>query len=88
MLYGDVYLYASANCNFGPFWPPKRASRKAFKVRGCDGMYELSFKFIGNGYLKLRVSREMVFIQTARALQLPPPLLRKGSTSLASGAIG
>jgi hypothetical protein len=52
MLYGDVYLDANANCNFGPFRPPKRASRKAFKVRSCDGMYELSSEaegLSGNG---------------------------------------
>lgn len=30
MLYGDVYLDGNANCNFGPFRPPKYASRKAF----------------------------------------------------------
>jgi hypothetical protein len=73
MLYGDVYLDANANCNFGPFRPPKRASRKAFKVRSCDGMYELSFKFIGNGYLKLRVSREMVFMNPYSASPPAPP---------------
>lgn len=68
MLYGDVYLDANANCNFGPFRPPKRASRKAFTVRSCDGMYELSFRFVGHGYLKLRVSWEMVFISPSRAI--------------------
>lgn len=62
ILYGDVCLNAKANCNFGPFLPPKRASREPFKVSSCDGKYELSFKFIGNGYLKLSVSREMVFM--------------------------
>jgi hypothetical protein len=73
MLYGDVYLDASANCNFGPFCPPKSASPKAFKVRSCDGMYELSFTFIGNGYLKLRVSREMVFMNPDSASPPAPP---------------
>jgi hypothetical protein len=73
MLYGEVYLDASANCNFGPFCPPKRASREAFKVRSCDGMYELSFKFIGNGYLKLGVSWEMVFMNPdGESPQAPP----------------
>ncbi|KAJ0109339.1 hypothetical protein J7T55_000264 [Diaporthe amygdali] len=62
VLYGDVYLNAEANCNLGPFRPPKRASRKSVKVKSHDGKYELSFKLIGNGYLKLRVSREMVFM--------------------------
>ncbi|KAK3934240.1 hypothetical protein QBC46DRAFT_400360 [Diplogelasinospora grovesii] len=72
MLYGDVYLDCDANCDFGPFRPPKRASRKAFKVKSCDGKYELSFKFIGNGYLKLRISREMVFMNPYSASPRAP----------------
>ncbi|AEO57899.1 hypothetical protein MYCTH_2304632 [Thermothelomyces thermophilus ATCC 42464] len=72
-LYGDVYLDSNANCNFGPFRPPKRASRKAFKVKSCDDKYELSFQFIGNGYLKLRVSREMVFMKPYDASPPSPP---------------
>ncbi|KAL2256134.1 hypothetical protein VTK26DRAFT_2136 [Humicola hyalothermophila] len=78
MLYGQVYLNESANCEFGPFPPPKRASRKAVKVKCCDGTYGLSVKFLGNGYLKLRVSREMVFMgrydasYDASPLALPP----------------
>lgn len=63
LLYGDVYLDSSASCNFGPFRPPKYATRKAIKVDSCDGRYELSFKFLGNGHLKLRVSQDMVFIR-------------------------
>jgi hypothetical protein len=66
MLYGDVYLDAEANCGFGPFLPPKRASRKALKVNSDNGMYELSFKFIGNGYLKLRVPGEMALLNPRR----------------------
>jgi hypothetical protein len=73
MLYGDVYLDANANYGFGPFRPPKGASRKAIKVKSCDGKYELSFKFIGNGYLKLSVSREMVFMKPYSANPPAPP---------------
>ncbi|KAK3938087.1 hypothetical protein QBC46DRAFT_390930 [Diplogelasinospora grovesii] len=72
MLYSDVYLDCDANCDFGPFRPPKRASRKAFKVKSCDGKYELSFKFISNGYLKLRISREMVFMNPYSASPRAP----------------
>ncbi|KAK3942586.1 hypothetical protein QBC46DRAFT_379489 [Diplogelasinospora grovesii] len=72
MLYSDVYLDCDANCNFGPFRPPKRVSRKAFKVKSCDDKYELSFKFIGNGYLKLRISREMVFMNPYSASPRAP----------------
>ncbi|KAH8588756.1 hypothetical protein B0O99DRAFT_655799 [Bisporella sp. PMI_857] len=74
MLYGDVYLNASATCDFGPFRPPKHASQETLKVKSCCGKYELSFKFIGNGYLKLRVSREMVFMQPYSP-SAPAPLL-------------
>jgi hypothetical protein len=87
MLYGDVYLDADANCSFGPFCPPKRASRKACKVRSDNG-YELSFKFIGNGYLKLGVSREMAFLNHMRFDSASPAAAPKCSSSLASGAIG
>jgi hypothetical protein len=71
MLYGNVYLDANTYYEFGPFRPPKRASRKAIKVKGDDGKYELSFKFLGNGYLKLRVSREMVFMGWCSPPTLP-----------------
>lgn len=62
MLHGLVYLDGSASCGFGPFRAPRRASRKAVKVKSDEGPYEVSLKFLGNGYLKLRVSREMVFM--------------------------
>jgi hypothetical protein len=73
MMYGDVYLDGNANCNFGPFRPPKLASRKVFEMKSCDDMYELSFQFIGNGYLKLSVSREMVFMDPYRTSPRSPP---------------
>lgn len=74
MLFGDVYLDANASCNFGPFRPPRRASRKVIKVKSWDGDYELSFQFISNDYLKLRVSREMVFMNPyAESLPAAPP---------------
>ncbi|KAJ9131299.1 hypothetical protein NKR23_g11785 [Pleurostoma richardsiae] len=73
VLYGDVYLNAEANCNFGPFRPPTRASQNVVKVKSCDGKYDLHLKFIGKGYLKLRVSREMVFMNPYRASPTDPP---------------
>lgn len=73
MLYGNVYLDAHAGCEFGPFHPPKYATRKAIKVMSCDGKYELSFKFIGNGHLKLRVSQDMVFMDEYSASPPAPP---------------
>lgn len=73
MLYGDVYLEGSAFCDFGPFRPPSRASRKPVKVKSCDGKYELLFKFIGNGYLKLKVSHEMVYMRSYNFNPPAPP---------------
>jgi hypothetical protein len=61
-MYRGLYLDWNINCGFGPFRPQKRASRKPVKVKSSDGKYKLSFVFIGNGYLKLRMSREMVFM--------------------------
>lgn len=72
MLFGALCLDSYTDCTFGPFWPPSRASRKPVKVEsrdGEDGKHEISFQFLGNGYLKLRVSRNFVFM----ALDEPPP---------------
>ncbi|KAH8777593.1 hypothetical protein F5883DRAFT_696237 [Diaporthe sp. PMI_573] len=73
MLYGTVSLDAIATCDFGPFRPRSHASWKPVKVRSCDGKWELSFQFIGNGYLKLRVSRDMVFMDSPDATPASPP---------------
>ncbi|EXJ95640.1 hypothetical protein A1O1_00762 [Capronia coronata CBS 617.96] len=73
MLHGDLYLNSDANCSFGPFCPPKRASRKSFKVRSGDGKYKLSFKFLGGDYLKLKVSRKMVFMNSYSTSSPTPP---------------
>jgi hypothetical protein len=72
-MYGDMYLDSDTLCQFGPFRPPKHASRKAVKVKTTDGKYELSFKFIANGYLKVKVSWE--YVSTARGNPCPtaPP---------------
>ena len=72
-LYGNVYLDSNARCNFGPLRPPKLASRKAFKMKSSDDKYELSFQFIGHGYLKLRVPREMVFMKSYDGNPPSPP---------------
>lgn len=62
MLHGTAYLHEDAYCSFGPFRPPHCASQEAVKLMcKCDNnKHELWFTFIGNGYLKLKVSREMV----------------------------
>ena len=72
MLRGDMCLDMLAYCDFGPFRPPKRASRKAVKVKSSDGKYELSFVFISNRYLKLKVSREMVSMKRDAASPAAP----------------
>ena len=66
---------------------PKSASRKGFKARSCDGTYELSFKFIGNDYPKLRVSQEIVFMNPYSARAPPnhlPPGRCSGNVGIAS----
>ncbi|GAB1312004.1 hypothetical protein MFIFM68171_02214 [Madurella fahalii] len=70
MVYGNMYFDSNTHCHFGPLRRPKRASRKAVKVKTSDGKHELSFKFIGNRYLKLKVSWE--FVSTARGDPCPP----------------
>jgi hypothetical protein len=56
---GHVYFDAETNCSFGPLSLPTRARRKDVKIKG-DGKYDLSFNFFGNGYLKLRVPRDLL----------------------------
>lgn len=74
MLDGDIHLDANANCNFGPFRPPQYASPETIKIESWDSKYELLFQFTRNGYLKLRVSREMVFMNPyAEDPSMPPP---------------
>lgn len=59
MLYGTVALEGNVYYLFGPFYPRSNASWRPMKVKSNRGKYELSFQFLGNGYLKLRVSRDM-----------------------------
>lgn len=61
LLYGTLFLDLNASCKFGPFFPPSNATFRPVKVESCDGKYKLSLDFLGNGYLKLSVSRDMVF---------------------------
>lgn len=74
MLHGCVYLDLDGHCKFGPFCPPRNAGWEPVKVKSCDGKYELSFLFLGNGYLKLRVSRAMV-MDLCRTNTPPPDAL-------------
>lgn len=62
LMYGWLFLDLNAGCKFGPFFPPDSATFRPVKVESCDGKYKLSLDFLGNGYLKLRVSRNMVFM--------------------------
>lgn len=73
MLFGELELGNYVMCKFGPFWPPSRASRKPVKVESDDGKHDISFQFLGNGYLKLRVSRNFVFMDSHLGNSKPPP---------------
>jgi hypothetical protein len=59
-LEGQVYLDHEAECTFGPLRIPTYARRKNVKFKSHGGRYGLWFKFFGNGYLKLSVSRNFV----------------------------
>ncbi|POS69019.1 hypothetical protein DHEL01_v212588 [Diaporthe helianthi] len=52
---------------FGPFRPRTQASWKPVKVKSLDRRYQLSFQFISNNYLRLRVPRKMVFDESRGA---------------------
>jgi hypothetical protein len=56
---GHVYFDSETGCSFRPFPLPTRARRKDMKIIG-DGKYDLSFRFFRNGYLKLRVPRDLL----------------------------
>lgn len=79
MLFGDVVLDCCSQCSFGPFWPPSRASPTPVKVKSNDEGHELSFQFLGNGHIKLRVSRDFVFMGSggARPKRYPPSAPRE-----------
>lgn len=50
-------------CKFRPFRPPKRVSSSGIVVETCEGRYRLRFRFLGDGYIKVRVPREVVLLQ-------------------------
>ncbi|KAL2276607.1 hypothetical protein FJTKL_00779 [Diaporthe vaccinii] len=73
LLYGTLFLDRNASCKFEPFFPPDNATFKPVKVESCDGKYKLSLDFLGNGYLKLRGSRDMVFMGRDESPAIRPP---------------
>ena len=69
---GSVCLGDGVECNFGPLPSPQDASRKVI-TKKSDTRHELSFQFIGNGYLKMTVPRELVFMNHQYNRSAPPP---------------
>lgn len=69
---GLVYLNAEAGYKFGPFHPRKTASREVITMSSDEGD-ELSLEFIGNGFLRLTLSREMVFTRMWYSKDPHPP---------------
>lgn len=61
-LTGHLYFNSNTDCDFAPFTHPKHASLEDYRVKSNDGKYELTFQFLSNDYLKLRVSRELAFM--------------------------
>lgn len=74
LMYGMLCLDGNASCSFGPFFPPTLATRRPVRVESCDGKYTLRFDFLCDDYLKLRVSRKFVFMNTSASPANPPPL--------------
>jgi hypothetical protein len=68
---GQVYLNADSGCELVPFLPPKHASLEDYRLKGDDGKYELTFQFLSNDYLKLKVSRELVFMDESQPPHAP-----------------
>jgi hypothetical protein len=47
---------------FAPFPPPDPANPQDFRLKSDDGKYKVVVEFLSNDYLKLKVGREMAFI--------------------------
>lgn len=76
IMHGSIYLNMETNCDFGPFRPRKTVSREVITMSSDEGD-KLSLGFIGNGFLRLTLSREMVFTRMdesrySKALCTPP----------------
>lgn len=80
-LLGQICIPGINYCQFGPISLPNHASRKDVKLK--DGNLDVRIKFFGNGYIKLKVSREFIDQKLA-----PPPGAPKCSSSWEFGGIG
>lgn len=72
LMYGMLDLDGYASCKFGPFFPPSMTTGRPVRVESCDGEHKLLLDFIDNDYLKLRVSRKLVFMNTSASPANPP----------------
>lgn len=65
----QIYIDGDVGCQL-QLRAPKYASLKPITLNSDDGVHEVSVVFIGNGYMKLKVSREFVFMGSRRPI--PP----------------
>lgn len=54
-------------CKFRPFKPPKRANTSGVIVETRQGRYKLRIRFLGDGYIKVKVPREVVLLQDGQS---------------------
>lgn len=73
MLCGRFFYDGSDLFEFGPFFPPASATLRPMKVNIGDGTHKLSLHFLGNGYLKLGVPRDVVFMGWEGESPAEPP---------------
>ena len=63
---GHLHLGPDSSVEFDPFPRPKEANAKKIQLSCHDGEYQVSVRFIGDDYVTLLVSRDLVFINQAR----------------------
>ncbi|KAI9929417.1 hypothetical protein ASPWEDRAFT_41369 [Aspergillus wentii DTO 134E9] len=67
-LEGKISFDDNAECNFTAFIQPKNASLNGFQLKDVNGNHKFLIQFFSNDYLRIRVSRELVFQG-----KIPPP---------------
>ncbi|KUI71205.1 hypothetical protein VM1G_06859 [Cytospora mali] len=59
-IYGQIYIASGSNCSFGPFDPPRFATRKTYTYE-AEEQYDVLIRFVGERYVKVMLPQETVF---------------------------
>ena len=73
-VYGQIHFNEGSSSTFGPFFPPKYANPDVIVVKGWDGGYEVSLRFLGNSYVMVRVPWAVVFSKYHKCGRTCPPI--------------